>query len=279
MHFEITGRVLLLLVSWCSLCFCRSIDNDSDFVWGTSSSSYQYEGHISADGKQPSIWDEYCLQGHCKGENANTADNQYNLDQLNDDVTLMKDLGTSAYRLSFAWPRIMTSSGNATSNVNTRMTYPTKVEQHVNTAGIVHYARVLDVLRKRDITPLVTLWHWDTPLWIEELGGWLNDDMPAYFAEYAEAVFRAYGQSDIQNWLTLNEPHTVATAGYMYGVGAPGRCSDRSVCAQGNSSTEPYIAAHNMLRAHAHTVSIFRQLQTEGVVRKDARISMAISAD
>ena len=51
---------------------------------------------------------------------------------------------------------------------------------------------------------------------------------------------------------------TVALNGYSFGNHAPGRCSDRAVCSAGNSSTEPYIAAHNMLNAHSKAVEVFR---------------------
>jgi len=47
--------------------------------------------------------------------------------------------------------------------------------------------------------------------------------------------------------------------GYCYGSHAPGRCSNRSICPAGDSSTEPYIAAHNMLLAHAKAVDVYRK--------------------
>jgi beta-glucosidase len=62
---------------------------------------------------------------------------------------------------------------------------------------------------------------------------------------------------------------SVSLNGYLYGTNAPGHCSDRSKCKQGDSSTEPYIVSHNMLNAHAAAVEIYRasyQKQQGGVI-------------
>lgn len=64
----------------------------------------------------------------------------------------------------------------------------------------------------------------------------------------------------MKNWITFNEPHTFAIQGYDLGLQAPGRCSILShlVCKTGNSSTEPYIVAHNVLLSHAVAANIYR---------------------
>ena len=67
----------------------------------------------------------------------------------------------------------------------------------------------------------------------------------------------------MKHWLTLNEPSTVTIVGYLYGNHAPGRCSEESEkCLKsggGNNSTEPYIAAHNMILSHAKAVQTYRK--------------------
>jgi len=63
----------------------------------------------------------------------------------------------------------------------------------------------------------------------------------------------------VKHWFTINEPHKIAVYGYGYGIHAPDRCSNRSICAFGNSSTEPYLVAHNLLLAHSTAVQIYRQ--------------------
>ncbi|KAF2293649.1 hypothetical protein GH714_003838 [Hevea brasiliensis] len=63
-----------------------------------------------------------------------------------------------------------------------------------------------------------------------------------------------------KDWITLNEPLTVVVDGYATGIKAPGRCSEWLPvnCTGGDSSTEPYIAAHNQLLAHAAAVKVYR---------------------
>jgi len=95
-------------------------------------------------------------------------------------------------------------------------------------------------------------------------GGWLNPNTIDAYLEYADVVFRYFG-SRVNLWLTFNEPNTFIRQGYSEGNHAPGRCSDRSRCAEGDSFTEPYLVAHNVLRAHARAVSLFRELsETDG---------------
>lgn len=78
------------------------------------------------------------------------------------------------------------------------------------------------------------------------------------FAEYARLSFELFGDR-VKHWITFNEIHTFASAGYFSGEHAPGRCSPQyGNCTAGDSLTEPYIVAHNALNAHALAVSIYR---------------------
>ena len=105
--------------------------------------------------------------------------------------------------------------------------------------GVEHYKRVLALLNAAGIDPWVTLFHFDLPSVPErEEGGWLNNSMAERFEVYADLCFREFG-SQVRHWITINEAHTIVTAGYLYGVAAPGRCSDRSLCAQGGGWRRP----------------------------------------
>jgi beta-glucosidase len=77
------------------------------------------------------------------------------------------------------------------------------------------------------------------------------------YAQYAETCFAAFGDR-VKHWITFNEPKSFTVLGYGNGIHAPGRCSDRSMCPAGNSATEPYIAAHNVLLAHAAAVDVYK---------------------
>ena len=80
------------------------------------------------------------------------------------------------------------------------------------------------------------------------------------FRDYADLCFKEFG-GKVKNWITINQLYTVPTRGYAIGTDAPGRCSPAvdERCYGGNSSTEPYIVAHNQLLAHAAAVDVYRR--------------------
>jgi len=214
---------------------------DPDFLWGSATASYQVEGAVHEDGRGDTVWDIF---SHTPGKVANgdtgdVADDSYH--RYQEDIDILKNMGLNSYRFSIAWSRIFPDG-----------------DGEINQAGVDHYNKVIDALVKADIVPFATLFHWDTPLALEaRYGGWLSPEIEQSFVKYADACFAAFGDR-VKNWLTLNEPMTVALVGYSAGVHAPGRCSDRTLCAQGNSTTEPYIVAHNMLNSHAAVVQLYR---------------------
>lgn len=203
-----------------------------NFVWGTSTSSYQIEGAAFTDGKGPSIWDAFVkIPGKTSnGEHADISCDFYHT--YREDIAMMAELGIKAFRFSFSWPRILPSGTGK-----------------VNEKGIQFYSDMIDCLIENGIEPYATLYHWDLPLDLQMAhDGWLNPEIAVYFAEYAELCFKHFGDR-VKNWITINEPWVVAILGYGQGVFAPGR----------NSTTEPYLAAHNELRAHALAVKIYRE--------------------
>ncbi|MFY9150579.1 MAG: GH1 family beta-glucosidase [Prolixibacteraceae bacterium] len=203
-----------------------------NFVWGTSTSSYQIEGAAFTDGKGPSIWDAFVkIPGKTSnGEHADISCDFYH--RYREDIAMMAEMGIKAFRFSFSWPRILPSGTGK-----------------VNEKGILFYSDMIDCLLENGIEPYATLYHWDLPLELQLAhDGWLNPEIAVYFAEYAEICFKHFGDR-VKNWITINEPWVVAILGYGQGVFAPGRVS----------TTEPYLAAHNELRAHALAVKIYRE--------------------
>ncbi|XP_020572875.1 beta-glucosidase 6 [Phalaenopsis equestris] len=156
----------------------------------------------------------------------------------------MADIGMDAYRFSIAWSRIFP---NGTGDVNQ--------------AGIDHYNKLINALLAKGIKPYVTLFHWDLPQALEDrYSGWLSHQIINDFAHYAETCFNAFGDR-VDHWITFNEPHTLAIQGYDVGLQAPGHCSIllRLLCRGGNSRTEPYIVAHNILLSHSTVVNIYKR--------------------
>ena len=203
-----------------------------NFTWGAATSSYQIEGAHNLDGKGPSIWDAFCaIPGKVhKGQTGNIACDHYH--RMEEDVFLMKQMGLKAYRFSISWPRILPTGRGK-----------------VNRQGIEFYSKLIDLLLKNGIQPWVTLYHWDLPLALQfEEDGWLGHSIADAFAKYADVCFEHFGDR-VKNWITINEAWVVAMLGYGQGVFAPGR----------TSNSEPYLAGHNLLRAHARAVQVYRE--------------------
>ncbi len=174
------------------------------FTWGTATASYQVEGAIHEGGRTPSIWDTFCARPDTifDGSSGENACDQYH--RYPQDISLMKELGIGAYRMSIAWPRIQPTPDGT-----------------VNAEGLDHYRRVLDMLRDNGIRPVVTLYHWDLPQYLQDLGGWPRRDTALRFAEYAACLAKAFGDR-VDTWTTLNEPWCAAYLGYGCGDHAPG---------------------------------------------------------
>ncbi|KAJ6318038.1 hypothetical protein OIU76_013561 [Salix suchowensis] len=131
----------------------------------------------------------------------------------------------------------------------------------INQAGVDHYNKFINALLAQGIEPYVTLFHWDLPQALHDrYNGWLSSQIIKDFAAFAETCFQNYGDR-VKNWITFNEPHTVSIQGYDVGLQAPGRCSIllHLFCRAGNSATEPYIVAHNMLLSHGAAADIYRK--------------------
>ncbi|KAL0373963.1 UNVERIFIED_CONTAM: Beta-glucosidase 12 [Sesamum radiatum] len=218
------------------------------FVFGSSSSAYQYEGAASLYGRGPSIWDTFAHDFPERIADRSTGDVAVDFyHRYKDDVKLMKDIGLDAFRMSISWSRIL-PRGNLSGGVNQE--------------GIDFYNNVINELLANGITPFVTIFHWDLPQGLEdEYLGFLSPRILDDYKDFAELCFKEFGDR-VKHWATLNEPYIFASGGYdggLTGNAAPGRCSNRAICTAGDSATEPYIVGHNLLLAHATAVKLYRE--------------------
>ena len=218
----------------------------SDFMWGVATAAFQVEGGVTVNGKLSSIWDQFTRITGTIADNstADVACNSYNM--YAEDMKLARDIGVRYYRMSVAWTRLINEDGT------------------VNDKGVEHYLKMFQMMWLNQITPVVTLYHWDMPLVFSEMQqtnskfkGWLNESIVEKFGDYARIAFSRFGNY-VKHWTTINEPISICVQGYEAGVFAPGRCSNRSKCEQGDSAVEPYICGHNILRAHARAVQIYK---------------------
>ena len=200
-----------------------------NFLWGVSTSSYQIEGAVKADGRGASIWDTF---SHTPGkilnnDNGDEAADAYHYWQK--DIALMKTLGYKAYRFSISWPRVLPEGTGK-----------------VNEPGLAFYDRLVDGLLAAGITPVVTLYHWDLPAALP--GAWLNRETAKAFVEYTDIVTRRLGDR-VKLWTTLNEPFCASFISYLTGDHAPGE----------HNLAHALQAGHILQLAHGMAVPVIRE--------------------
>lgn len=200
------------------------------FLWGAATAAYQIEGATEADGRGPSIWDVYCRQPGAiqDGSSGEPAAGHYA--RWREDVALVRELGLRAYRFSIGWSRVLPDGSR------------------LNIDGLDFYDRLVDELLAHDITPLVTLNHWDLPATLQERGGWPERDTMSRYVEYADVVTRRLGDR-VKGWVTHNEPWVIGFLGYYYGQHAPG------LRGQGQAALQ---AIHHLLVSHGMAVPVTR---------------------
>ncbi len=209
-----------------------------DFLWGTATASYQIEGAWNEDLKGESIWD---MVSHTPGKirNGDTGDitcDHYH--RYKEDIQIMRQLNLNAYRFSISWPRIFPlGKGN------------------INKKGVEFYDNLINELISNDIEPVVTLYHWDLPLALQEIGSWENREVVDAYVEYAKFMFDHYGDR-VKKWITFNEPAVFTVSFYGGGVFTGNR-----------DLRGGYIASTNVNVAHAKAVKAYRNSKNpDGVI-------------
>lgn len=172
----------------------------ADFLWGAATSSAQIEGAWDEDGKTPHIWD--IAPGHKikNAHNCRVSCDHYH--RYKEDIARMKEIGLNSYRFSVSWSRIMPAKGV------------------INECGIKFYSDLVDELLSAGIEPIVTIFHWDLPVWVQELGGWESDALIPLFADYTKAVTDALSDR-VSYWIPMNEPQCFIMNGHVIGNHAP----------------------------------------------------------
>lgn len=210
-----------------------------DFLWGGALAANQVEGAWQEDGKGLSTSD---LQPQgVIGDIRDRRSGELNLKDIAidfyhrypEDIALFAGMGFSCLRVSIAWTRI----------------YPNGDELIPNEAGLTFYDNLFDELAKHNITPLVTLSHYEMP-WglVEGYGGWGNRRVIEFFERYARTVFARY-KNKVKLWLTFNEINMSLHAP-MTGVGLP----------ETSSKVEIYQAIHHQLVASALAVKACHEI-------------------
>lgn len=213
-----------------------------DVMWGASTSAYQVEGGWNQDGKGPSVQDVRTVP---EGTTDFTiASDHYN--HMEEDVALFKELGLQSYRFSISWARI----------------FPDGIGT-VNPKGVAFYHRLLDALIEANIEPIVTVYHFDLPMALQEKGGWASRDTIDAFVSYCDFLFEEYGNK-VNYWLTINEQNMLTLAGKIL---AGGKKSDKEI----------YQENHHMIVAQAMVMKRYHEGKYAGVIGPAPNISSVYS--
>lgn len=192
---------------------------------------YTYNLHL---GKGENIWDRMTHERSYLIEDGSNGDHAcLSYYKTEEDVQLLKDLGVHFYRFSISWSRIL----------------PTGHANKINQEGIDYYNDLIDRLIAAEITPFITMFHWDLPQPLQEIGGWPNALLADIFVDYADVLYKVFGDR-VKDWITFNEPAQICEQGYATADKAP---------AYTQEGIGGYLCAHTLLIAHGKAYRLYYQ--------------------
>lgn len=231
----------------------------NEFLWGVATAANQCEGGLGQRGSALIDVIPFGEQrlGVMKGEISHkTLQDSYfpgrqaiNMaEHYETDIDLLIELGIKAYRFSFAWSRI----------------FPKGNEEKPAPSGLAFYDNIIDKLIKHGIEPIVTICHFDLPLYlVEEFGGWGSRQVVDYYLNYCEALFRHF-KGRIKYWITFNEINMILHLPFL---AAGLYIADKSYPLE-----YIYQAAHHQLLASAKATKLAHQIS------KDNKIGCMLAA-
>jgi len=210
--------------------FKRS-DFPNGFIFGAATAAYQIEGH-SFGGAGATHWDTFsATPGNViRAENGDIACDHYH--RFAEDLDLCQAAGMDGYRFSTSWARVLPEGRG-----------------QINQDGLDYYDRLVDAMLERDLKPYQTLYHWEMPSALADLGGWTNPDVGDWFADFTEIITKRIGDR-VAAVATINEPWCVAFLSHFLGHHAPGLRDIRATSR----------AMHHVLKAHGKAMTRLRSL-------------------
>ncbi|CAH1640805.1 unnamed protein product [Spodoptera littoralis] len=205
------------------------------FMFGAATAAYQIEGAWDVSDKSESIWDRLLhTQPSLVLDNSNGDEACYSYDFWPRDVEIAHELGLQMYRFSISWPRLLPTG------------FPNKISMN----GKNYYSKLIDGLLKKGIQPVVTMYHWDLPQSLQDLGGWTNPLIATWFADYARVLYTLFGDR-VKYWITINEPLTICDGGYSK-MAAP-YLNDMKI--------SNYLCSKHVLLAHAKAFRAYEEFR------------------
>ena len=169
----------------------------TDFWWGSASSATQMEGAYNVDGKEKNIWDYwYEISPEKFHNNIGPKDTSNFYYKYKEDIALMKELGHNSFRFSISWSRLI------------------KADNSINQKAVDFYNNVINTMLENNIEPFINLFHFDMPMYLQEIGGWENREVVTHYQNYAKTCFELFGDR-VKKWFTHNEPIVPVEFGYL----------------------------------------------------------------
>jgi beta-glucosidase len=236
-----------------------------NFHWGVSTSAFQTEGTLPYDGSGPSIWDEFTQRkGKIKkGHTAEQATLFYKY--FRQDIGFVRWMNLQNFRFSISWSRLL----------------PNGVGER-NQQGIDFYDRLIDECLENEISPWITLYHWDLPYALEKKGGWTNREIVNYFLEYLELCMDKYSDR-VDRWMVLNEPTAFTALGYFLGIHAPGKKGKSNFLPSIHHTALAQAEGGRLIKAYDSRLKVgttfsFSHVEPFRDHRKDTRASKKVDA-
>ena len=193
------------------------------FLLGAASAATQIEG-----GDQNNNWYDWYRRGYIKDEaDPSAATDHYA--RWREDLTLMGGMGIQCYRMGIEWSRVEPADGV------------------FDEAAIAHYREEIQELRDRGIRPLLTLHHFNNPLWLEERGGFANRDNITCYLLYVRKMVESLGDL-VNEYITINEPNVYAFNSYFQGIWPPGRKNFFEMSQVMTNLAAAHIEAYGLIR-------------------------------
>lgn len=216
------------------------------FLWGGAVAANQCEGAYNEDGKGISIQDvtPRGLMGPVT-ENP-TADNMKLIaidmyHRYKEDIKLFAEMGFKVFRTSIAWTRI----------------FPEGDEEQPNEKGLKFYDDLFDECLKYGIEPLVTISHYETPLYLaKKYNGWADRRLIGFYENYVRTIFKRY-KDKVKYWLTFNEINSILHLPLTGGIMTP---------KEELTKQELFQAMHHELVASALATKIGHELMPEAKI-------------
>lgn len=208
----------------------RRSDFPENFIFGAATSSYQIEGH-SFGGAGETHWDTFAATpgNVVREEHGAIACDHYH--RFEEDFDLMKNAGFDAYRFSTSWARVMPDGRTP------------------NTEGLDFYDRLVDAMLERGLAPYATLYHWELPSALNDMGGWRSPEIAKWFGDYTQCIMGRIGDR-MAAVAPINEPWCVGWLSHFHGAHAPGLRDIRATAR----------AMHHVLLSHGTAIETMRAL-------------------